>query len=200
MRSKYSINSTENQNISSAIPLVQMTPLTELPEEIKECLENLQNDKNDEDWLYENADQIAEWFTDSPDEYQKTIAAYVQQLFHSSSPIGLRILLSAFCDAEVTINDETLLGIVAGFLKSTDKQLAQAAASCLLLCGKSLGRSILERSLMEDKDLPHANLIQGIIDELLEDIEDLRIIAERQDEETISHEDLVAELEQDGLL
>jgi len=35
---------------------------------------------------------------------------------------------------------------------------------------------------------------------LLEDIEDLAIVNERRDEPTTSHEDLVAELKQDGLI
>jgi PHD/YefM family antitoxin component YafN of YafNO toxin-antitoxin module len=35
---------------------------------------------------------------------------------------------------------------------------------------------------------------------LLEDIEDLAIVAERRDEPTISHEDLEAKLRADGLL
>jgi len=37
-------------------------------------------------------------------------------------------------------------------------------------------------------------------EELLEDIEDLATIAERKEEATISHDDLVKELKQDGLL
>jgi hypothetical protein len=36
--------------------------------------------------------------------------------------------------------------------------------------------------------------------ELLEDIEDLAVVAERREEPTISHEDLIAELKRDGLL
>jgi hypothetical protein len=36
--------------------------------------------------------------------------------------------------------------------------------------------------------------------ELMEDLEDLAVIAERRDELTISHEDLLAELKNDGLL
>lgn len=35
---------------------------------------------------------------------------------------------------------------------------------------------------------------------LLEDLEDLAVVAERRDEVTISHDDLVAELKQDGIL
>lgn len=37
-------------------------------------------------------------------------------------------------------------------------------------------------------------------EELLEDIEDLKIITERQNEETITHEDVITELKNDGLL
>ena len=36
--------------------------------------------------------------------------------------------------------------------------------------------------------------------ELLEDIEDLATVAERRDETTISHEQLIKELERDGLI
>ena len=37
-------------------------------------------------------------------------------------------------------------------------------------------------------------------EELLEDIEDLAIVAERRDEPITSHADLIAELKQDGIL
>lgn len=36
--------------------------------------------------------------------------------------------------------------------------------------------------------------------ELLEDLEDLAVMAERREEPTISHEDLLARLKRDGLL
>lgn len=36
--------------------------------------------------------------------------------------------------------------------------------------------------------------------ELLEDLEDLAIVAERREEPSISHEELLAQLKQDGLL
>jgi len=36
--------------------------------------------------------------------------------------------------------------------------------------------------------------------ELLEDIEDLAVVAERRDEPTVSHDDLVRELKEDGLI
>lgn len=37
-------------------------------------------------------------------------------------------------------------------------------------------------------------------EDLLEDLRDLATIAERRDEPTVSHDDLVAELKRDGLL
>jgi hypothetical protein len=37
-------------------------------------------------------------------------------------------------------------------------------------------------------------------EELLEDLEDLAIIADRSQEETISHDAVIAELKQDGIL
>jgi hypothetical protein len=40
----------------------------------------------------------------------------------------------------------------------------------------------------------------GEFQELLEDIEDLATVAERRDEPTISHEQLITELKRDGLI
>ena len=40
----------------------------------------------------------------------------------------------------------------------------------------------------------------GEFEELLEDVEDLAVVAERRDEPTISHDELLAELKRDGLL
>lgn len=40
----------------------------------------------------------------------------------------------------------------------------------------------------------------GDFEELMEDIEDLAAVAERREEPTISHEQLLAELKEDGLL
>ena len=37
-------------------------------------------------------------------------------------------------------------------------------------------------------------------EKLIEDIEDLAALAERREESTISHEDLIAELKKDGLI
>jgi len=40
----------------------------------------------------------------------------------------------------------------------------------------------------------------GTYNQILEDIQDLAAVAERRDEPTISHADLIAELKKDGLL
>ena len=40
----------------------------------------------------------------------------------------------------------------------------------------------------------------GEYEELLEDLRDLAVVAERRDEDTVPHETLVAELKRDGLL
>lgn len=40
----------------------------------------------------------------------------------------------------------------------------------------------------------------GEFEELLEDVEDLAVVAERRDEPTISHDELLAELKRDGLI
>jgi hypothetical protein len=40
----------------------------------------------------------------------------------------------------------------------------------------------------------------GTFQQLLEDLEDLAAVAERRDEETISHADLIAEIKANGLL
>lgn len=40
----------------------------------------------------------------------------------------------------------------------------------------------------------------GVFRELLEDIEDLATVAERREEPTIPHEDVIAQLKRDGLL
>lgn len=40
----------------------------------------------------------------------------------------------------------------------------------------------------------------GEFEELLEDLHDLAIVAERRDETTVSHSELLTELKQDGLI
>jgi PHD/YefM family antitoxin component YafN of YafNO toxin-antitoxin module len=60
----------------------------------------------------------------------------------------------------------------------------------------------LNPEFITDKEGNKKAVVLSISDfrELMEDLEDLAVIAERRDELTISHEDLLAELKNDGLL
>ena len=60
----------------------------------------------------------------------------------------------------------------------------------------------LNPEVITDKEGNKKAVVLSISDfrELMEDLEDLAVIAERRDELTISHEDLLAELKNDGLL
>ena len=60
----------------------------------------------------------------------------------------------------------------------------------------------LNPEFITDKEGNKKAVVLSISDfrELMEDLEDLAVIAERKNEPTISHEDLLAELKNDGLL
>jgi PHD/YefM family antitoxin component YafN of YafNO toxin-antitoxin module len=60
----------------------------------------------------------------------------------------------------------------------------------------------LNPEFITDKEGNKKAVVLSISDfrELMEDLEDLAVIAERRNEPTISHEDLLAELKNDGLL
>jgi len=60
----------------------------------------------------------------------------------------------------------------------------------------------LNPEFITDKEGNKKAVVLSISDfrELMEDLEDLAVIVERRDEPTISHEDLPAELKNDGLL
>jgi PHD/YefM family antitoxin component YafN of YafNO toxin-antitoxin module len=60
----------------------------------------------------------------------------------------------------------------------------------------------LNPEFITDKEGNKKAVVLSISDfrELMEDLEDLAVIAERRDEPTISHEDLLVELKNDGLL
>jgi len=60
----------------------------------------------------------------------------------------------------------------------------------------------LNPEFITDKEGNKKAVVLSISDfrELMEDLEGLAVIAERRDEPTISHEDLPAELKNDGLL
>lgn len=60
----------------------------------------------------------------------------------------------------------------------------------------------LHLQYITDKAGEKTSVILPIVEfqELLEDIEDLATVAERREESTISHEEVVAELKRDGFL
>jgi PHD/YefM family antitoxin component YafN of YafNO toxin-antitoxin module len=60
----------------------------------------------------------------------------------------------------------------------------------------------LNPEFITDKEGNKKAVVLSISDfrELMEDLEDLAVMAERRNEPTISHEDLLAELKNDGLL
>jgi hypothetical protein len=149
-------------SLTSDIPNVQIFSLPDLPQRIRNQLTELSQASASEDDLYEIADAVAEWLANASDSEQAVLATYLQELPARSA----RILLSAFADGEVHLKGEQLLWTIASFLDSEDERLAQAAAVCLLECGSALGgRALLER-MIEAESIPHAQLIQGIIEML----------------------------------
>ncbi|MEH2086961.1 MAG: hypothetical protein V7K61_09540 [Nostoc sp.] len=140
---------------SSAVPLIE---LNDFPAQIKEYFYELRANDKDEDALYKISEAIVEWLTDNPEEYQTRLAV---ELYDMSST-AKRILIALLSDAEAQISSKILLNVIGLFLESTDKLLAQSSAVCLLACGGFLGRNILQTTL-STKNLPHSELIQGII-------------------------------------
>lgn len=142
-----------SQDCTSDVPTVRNK---DFPIEVKINFAKL-NTTEDEDILYEIADKIAEWLIDNSDEYQSVLSLYIKNMPSES----IRILISAFSDAELTINNQYLLYQIGSFVKSSEKRLAQSAAACLLTSGGNLGRKILG-DMLEHENLPHRQLIQGI--------------------------------------
>lgn len=147
-------------SLTSDVPNVQISSLPDLPQGIRNQLTELSPASASEDDLYEIADAVADWVANASDAEQAVFAIYLQEL----SPRGARVLLSALADSEVHIRSEQLLWTIASFLDSEDKRLAQAAAVCLLDCGDALGSRILRERITRAESIPHAQLIQGIID------------------------------------
>ncbi|QKQ75623.1 hypothetical protein [Nostoc sp. TCL240-02] len=141
---------------SSAVRLIE---INDFPAQIKEYFYELRANDKDEDALYKISEAIVEWLTDNPEEYQTRLAVEL----YGISPTAQRILIAVLSDAEAQINSENLLYVIESFLESTDKLLAQSSAVCLLTCGGLLGRNILQTTL-SIKNLPHSELIQGIIE------------------------------------
>lgn len=131
--------------------------LHDFPSEIKKHLNRLSKAQETETNLYEVASSIAEWLIDASNEDQTLLAAYLHKMPLQSS----RILMAALSDAEFTTINETLLHSASSFLKSADKRLAQTAATFLITCGETLGKSLLQQAL-SNQELPHLQLIRGI--------------------------------------
>lgn len=131
--------------------------LHDFPSEIKKYLNRLSKAQETENNLYEVASSIAEWLIDAANEDQTLVAAYLHKMPLQSS----RILIAALSDAGFSTSNTNLLRSVSLFLKSTDKRLAQSAATFLITCGETLGESLLQQAL-SNQELPHLQLIRGI--------------------------------------
>jgi hypothetical protein len=142
---------------TSTLASVQFSCLNSIPNEIEECLDRLSQTQSSESALYQISNLVAEWLMDAPNEYQTFFAGYIQNIPLMSS----RILMAALSDAEFSTGNGSLLSSVSSFLKSTDKRLAQTAATFLLTCGGSLGSNFLLQTL-STQELPHSQLIKGI--------------------------------------
>ncbi|PZV12123.1 MAG: hypothetical protein DCF22_13035 [Leptolyngbya sp.] len=142
---------------TSTLPSVQFLPLNSIPYKIRECLNKLSGSQESESALYEISNLVAEWLMDAPQEYQNFFAKYIRAIPLMSS----RILMAALSDAEFSTNNGSLISSVSSFLKSTDKRLAQTAATFLLTCGGTLGRDFLWQTL-STQELPHSQLVKGI--------------------------------------
>jgi len=124
---------------TSTLASVQFLSLDSIPNAIKECLVGLSQTQSSESALYQISNLVTEWLMDASNEYQTFLAGYVQGIPLMSS----RILMAALSDAEFSTSNGSLLSSVSSFLKSTDKRLAQTAATFLLTCGGTLGRNFL---------------------------------------------------------
>lgn len=142
---------------TSTLPSVQFLSPDSIPDEIKKCLDRLYHTQESESALYEVSNSVAEWLIDAPNEYQTFFTRYIQTI----PLMSRRILIAALSDAEFSTNNESLLSSVSLFLKSTDKRLAQTAATFLLTCGGTLGKEILGVVLSKE-EVPHSQLVKGI--------------------------------------
>lgn len=142
---------------TSTLASVHFSSLNSIPNEIKEYLVRLSQTQSSESVLYQISNLVAEWLMDAPNEYQTFFAGYIQDI----PLINSRILMAALSDAEFSTSNRRLLSSVSSFLKSTDKRLAQTAATFLLTCGGTLGRDFLWQTL-STQELPHSQLVKGI--------------------------------------
>lgn len=150
---------------------VLIAPLPDLPQEVRKHLSDLHSSQEDENSLYEIADAIAEWIEDASEPEQTALAVPILDL----PPRGACILVSAFADSEVLLASEVVLRTIASWVYSDDKRLAQAAAACLLECGGIFGQTLLQDRMKNSTAIPHAQLIQGIINFLEQRRHDLEL-------------------------
>lgn len=146
-------------NQTTTRPSTRIVLFPALPQEVREQLDILCASSRDSDSLYETADALTEWLRESSTDYQATLASYLAQL----SPSGARTLLSAFADAEIALTSVILLQAVAAFMHTEERRLAQVAATCLLICGGKVGKALVDEKLQTPPPVPHAELIQGIV-------------------------------------
>ena len=127
---------------------------------MKEQLNLLHEPSRDEDSLYAIADDIAAWLPEEVEGYQCVLASYIPTL----PPLVSMVLLSALTDAEVKLTRTELLQVIKQSLYAQDKRLAQAAAACLILCGSTVGKALLQEALQNHATMPHARLVQGMFE------------------------------------
>jgi hypothetical protein len=136
--------------IESSIPL----PVT-----IQTQLKRLANESSSSLEAENAALAIADWLSETSSTEQQALGSVLHSL--SLSPDQQTILMAAYVDTEVQINDPHLVDEFVSFLFSDNKMLAQAAASCLINCCGQEGKMRIERALQKG-NLPHGKLIQGI--------------------------------------
>jgi hypothetical protein len=142
---------------TSTFSSVQFLTLNSIPYKVRECFGRISHSQEGENNLYEISSLIAEWLMDASHEYQTFFAGYIQTV-----PLkNVRILMAALSDAEFSTDNGSLIASVSSFVKSTDKRLAQTAATFLLTCGGSLGRDFLFQ-VLATQELPHSRLVRGI--------------------------------------
>ncbi len=142
---------------TSTLPSVHFLPLNKVSYEIVKYLYKLSRPQESEKILYEISNSVAEWLIDAPSEYLDFLANYIKNLPLANA----RILLAALSNAEFSTSNKSLLSVASVFIRSTDKWLAQTAATFLLTCGGTLGKDVLSE-VLSTEEVPHSQLVKGI--------------------------------------
>jgi hypothetical protein len=128
-------------------------------DELREYLNQLYIIQGNEDKLYEISDLAANCLLNISNENHILLSIYLNNL-----PLeARRILISSLNDIRFLTHNVNLLYTISMFLESSDKRLAQISAIFLLSCGGELGKNTLNH-IQNTGNLPHAKLIQGIIE------------------------------------